>query len=136
MSPSPPATEGCIWRPTPLAALELPEIPTDQNFVRDHFPVPAVDSDTWLLEIDGETERLLIDLERLRAMPTRSLRVVLECAGHRRAEFDPLPTEGGAGKRTLKPIEADAQQVRERIEQRHHAHGSRTDCPARTSTAA
>jgi DMSO/TMAO reductase YedYZ molybdopterin-dependent catalytic subunit len=69
----------------------LPEVPTDQLFVRDHFPVPAVDRDSWLLEINGGTDRLLIDLERLRAMPTRSLRVVLECAGHRRAEFDPLP---------------------------------------------
>jgi DMSO/TMAO reductase YedYZ molybdopterin-dependent catalytic subunit len=84
-------TEDFSWRPTPLAALESPEIPTGQHFVRDHFPVPTVDSETWLLEVNGETDTLRIDLDRLRAMPTRSLRVVLECAGHRRDEFDPLP---------------------------------------------
>ncbi|HEY1593431.1 MAG TPA: sulfite oxidase [Solirubrobacteraceae bacterium] len=79
------------WRPTPMAALEQPEIPTEQHFVRDHFPVPAVSPETWTLEIDGHAQRLLLDLERLRALPPRSLRVVLECAGHRRVELDPVP---------------------------------------------
>jgi DMSO/TMAO reductase YedYZ molybdopterin-dependent catalytic subunit len=84
-------TDAPAWRPTPLAALELPEVPTGEHFVRDHFPVPALDPDTWLLEIHGDAERLVVDLERLRAMPARTLRTVLECAGHRRVEFDPVP---------------------------------------------
>ena len=33
----------------------------------------------------------MIDLHRLRTLPRRTLRVVLECAGHRRAEFEPIP---------------------------------------------
>lgn len=79
------------WRPTPLRALELPEIPTGEHFVRDHFPVPEIDPDSWVLEIDGDAQRVVLDGARLRAAPARSLRVVLECAGHRRAEFEPIP---------------------------------------------
>jgi DMSO/TMAO reductase YedYZ molybdopterin-dependent catalytic subunit len=83
--------EARLCRPTPLAALELPEIPTEQHFVRNHFPPPASDPDSWLLEIIGASQRLLLDLDVLRALPSRSLRVVLECAGHRRAEHEPVP---------------------------------------------
>jgi len=80
------------WRPTPLPALELPAIPTELHFVRDHFPVPALDATAWSLTLTGSTRTLQLDLPLLQRLPRRSLSVVLECAGHRRAEFEPMPS--------------------------------------------
>lgn len=82
----------CSWRPTPLSALSLPRIPTEQHFVRDHFPPPAVDPATWSLELQGRSQARILDLEQLKRLASRTLTVVLECAGHRRAEFDPIPS--------------------------------------------
>ena len=80
-----------LWRPTPLAALELADIPTELHFVRDHFPVPTLDPGSWSLELTGSTQSLVLNLDRLRSLPQSTLSVVLECAGHRRAEFEPIP---------------------------------------------
>jgi sulfane dehydrogenase subunit SoxC len=80
-----------LWSPTPLAALELADIPTELHFVRDHFRVPALDPASWSLELTGSTQSLVLNLGRLRSVPQRTLSVVLECAGHRRAEFEPIP---------------------------------------------
>jgi DMSO/TMAO reductase YedYZ molybdopterin-dependent catalytic subunit len=66
------------------------EIPSERHFVRDHFPVPELDPAAWSLQIDGE-RCLTLDERELRLLPPRSLAVVLECAGHRRNEFDPQP---------------------------------------------
>lgn len=79
-----------LWRPTPLAGLQLAEIPTDLHFVRDHFPAPTIHAAAWTAELRGETT-LMLNADLLRAFPKRTLRVVLECAGHRRVEFRPIP---------------------------------------------
>jgi DMSO/TMAO reductase YedYZ molybdopterin-dependent catalytic subunit len=71
------------WRPTPLAALALGETPTDLHFVRDHFPVPKLDPRAWTLELAGANGRLTVGLSDIRALPSRTTRAVLECAGHR-----------------------------------------------------
>jgi DMSO/TMAO reductase YedYZ molybdopterin-dependent catalytic subunit len=87
-------------RPTPLAALALENPPTELHFVRHHFGVPLEDSQTWVLELGGKVEHprrySLADLKR-RAPRTQT--VVLECAGHRRSEFDPTTSglQWGAG---------------------------------------
>jgi DMSO/TMAO reductase YedYZ molybdopterin-dependent catalytic subunit len=81
-------------RPAPLWALELDPTPTEHHFVRDHFPAPALDPEAWRLEVGGAVERpLTLSLAEIRALPSRSLPAVLECAGHRRDEFDP-PARG------------------------------------------
>src|SRR5947209_10161025 len=91
-TPSEPARQlAAAWRPTPLAALELRDIPTELHFVRDHFPPPTGDRATWGLEVRGSARSLVLDVDQLRLLPRRTLRVVLECAGHRRAEFEPMP---------------------------------------------
>lgn len=87
----PRSAEAQLWRPTPLWALELPKIPTELHFVRDHFPVPELDRTAWTLSVHGGSGSLELDLDRLRALPSRTFSVVLECAGHRRVEFEPLP---------------------------------------------
>ena len=80
-----------LWRPTAMAALELESIATELHFVRDHFPAPSIDAATWSVELTGDGQRLSVDLDQVRILPQRRLSVVLECAGHRRAEFDPVP---------------------------------------------
>lgn len=81
-------------RPTPLSALELPELPTEHHFRRDHFGVPELDAVGWTLEIAGAVDRpLRLTLAELQALPKRTTTVVLECAGHRRADLEP-PAEG------------------------------------------
>lgn len=76
--------------PAPLWALAAEEMPSEAHFRRDHFPVPAFDAGSWRLIVDGAVERPLeLTLGELLRLPRRELRVVLECAGHRRAEFEP-----------------------------------------------
>jgi DMSO/TMAO reductase YedYZ molybdopterin-dependent catalytic subunit len=88
LSPRTGADRDLLWAPTPLAALELPEIPSELHFIRSHFPVPDVDPAAWTLRVDG-ADGVTMDIDRLRSLPPRTVTVVLECAGHRRAEMRP-----------------------------------------------
>src|SRR5437763_6358643 len=72
------APEAELWRPTPLWALELPEIPTELHFIRDHFPPPDVDAESWELSIQGGRESVVVSLDQLRSLPRRTLVAVLE----------------------------------------------------------
>jgi DMSO/TMAO reductase YedYZ molybdopterin-dependent catalytic subunit len=87
-------------RPSPLAALGLVEMPTEFHFVRSHFEVPPIDPQTWTLELGGAVDHpLSFSLADLREMPSRTQSVTLECAGHRRNEFEPSTSgvQWGAG---------------------------------------
>ena len=79
------------WQPTPLTALGQSDIPTELHFVRDHFPVPALDPEAWSMTLTGSEQSLALDLALLQRLPPRTLSVVLECAGHRRTELEPTP---------------------------------------------
>jgi DMSO/TMAO reductase YedYZ molybdopterin-dependent catalytic subunit len=86
--------QGPVVEAAPLAALQLRQMPTTTHFRRDHFDVPALDRRSWMLNVGGAVERpLRLRLDDLQRLPRTSLAVVLECAGHRRAEFDP-PARG------------------------------------------
>lgn len=87
-SAPPPGPE---WRPTPLRALEDPSVPTRLHFVRNHFAVPALDPGSWSVRLTGSERSFAVGLALLRSLPSRTLSVVLECAGHRRTEFQPAP---------------------------------------------
>lgn len=77
-------------RPTSLEALALDELPTELHFIRSHFGVPALDPETWTLRIDGAVRgERSYSLAELRERHVRSQSVVLECAGHRRREYEP-----------------------------------------------
>ncbi len=79
-----------INAPAPLAALGMVQQPAETHFRRNHFPIPALDAGTWALAIGGAVaEPRVLAAADLRAFEHRTLPVVLECAGHRRAEFDP-----------------------------------------------
>lgn len=74
--------------------------PHDLFFVRNRYPSPAVDPQTWKLEVKGDAIEtpITITYEELRAMPTRSAPRVLECFGNgrtvNREQLD-LDVEGG-----------------------------------------
>lgn len=76
--------------PAPLAALGEHRMATAAHFRREHFPVPDVDPAGWRLRIGGSVATpAIVTLADLVQMRRRSLVVVLECAGHRRAELHP-----------------------------------------------
>ncbi|HEX4365098.1 MAG TPA: sulfite oxidase [Solirubrobacteraceae bacterium] len=75
---------------TPLSALLIDEMPLGAHFRRDHYPAPALDSASWSLEVGGAVRRpLCLDVAQLRRLGAQTERVVLECAGHRRSEYEP-----------------------------------------------
>jgi DMSO/TMAO reductase YedYZ molybdopterin-dependent catalytic subunit len=80
-------------RPTPLHALESRLPSAEGHFRRDHFDPPLIDEREFALEVTGGGRDLRLTMDELRRLPRRQLDVVLECAGHRRDEFDP-PTPG------------------------------------------
>jgi DMSO/TMAO reductase YedYZ molybdopterin-dependent catalytic subunit len=60
--------------------------PNDRFFVRNHFPVPAVDPLSWNVRIEGALEApCTVSLAALREMSAVTVSVVLECAGNGRA---------------------------------------------------
>src|SRR3954470_5806760 len=64
--------------------------PTAPHFRRNHFPTPPVDRRTWVLPLGGAVSvPIVISAESLRSLERHIMPVVLECAGHRRAELDP-----------------------------------------------
>ena len=105
LRPAPPLSLEPEVRPAPLAALRLKQgMPTDFHFVRSHFGVPLIDHSRVALDLGGAVKRELhLSLRELLGRPSRSLTVVLECAGHRRKEFSPatagLPWSTGQSPR-------------------------------------
>lgn len=76
--------------PAPLEALWLAETPVELHYRRNHSEFPAVNLESWRLEVRGAVRRpLCLTAEDVRELPARELRVLLECAGHRRSELDP-----------------------------------------------
>lgn len=75
---------------TPLDALCAPLTPTAAHFVRSNFALPAHDG---RLTVTGAVDHpLTLTLNDLRAMPSETLTVTLECAGNGRVGLMPLPT--------------------------------------------
>lgn len=65
--------------------------PAGAHYILNHFDVPYVADDaTWQLAVSGLVERpILLSLAELRALPARTLRVTMECAGNGRANIEP-----------------------------------------------
>jgi DMSO/TMAO reductase YedYZ molybdopterin-dependent catalytic subunit len=81
---------------TPLPALtDGLVVPNARFYVRNHFGIPHLDPGSWRLNVGGLVQRrLALDLDRLRAMPSASAVVTLECAGNGRAGlWPPVPGE-------------------------------------------
>ena len=76
----------------PLEALRSPITPTGLHYVLTHYDIPDVDASSWRLRVEGHVRRPLeLTLQELRALPSWTLAVTLECAGNGRALLAPRP---------------------------------------------
>jgi DMSO/TMAO reductase YedYZ molybdopterin-dependent catalytic subunit len=76
--------------PATIQALGQRHLPTAAHFRREHFPVPEIDPAQWRLTLAGAVGTpAIVALAELRSLAHRAQPVVLECAGHRRAELSP-----------------------------------------------
>jgi DMSO/TMAO reductase YedYZ molybdopterin-dependent catalytic subunit len=88
---------GLITREHEPLNLELPFptltdwlIPTNQFYVRSHFPIPQLAADEWRLSIGGAvSQELTISYDELRQMPAQTIPATLECAGNGRSRLAP-----------------------------------------------
>ena len=95
------------WEPRnleyPLPSLDGPVTPTNQFYVRSHFPVPEADAGTWTLTVDGpDFAQRSFTLADLEALGTEEKTVTMECAGNGRIFLVPQPSgllweTGGVG---------------------------------------
>jgi DMSO/TMAO reductase YedYZ molybdopterin-dependent catalytic subunit len=74
----------------PLEALRYDVTPAGLHYCLVHFDIPALSLPEWRLRVDGLVQRpMTLSLEEIRAMPARTLRVTMECAGNGRAQVTP-----------------------------------------------
>ena len=86
----------------PLEALRYEITPPGLHYLLIHFDVPAVDPETWRLEVGGTVARpLSLSLGDLRARGSSSHAVTLECAGNGRATLDPRPVSQPWGQEAV-----------------------------------
>ncbi|MBL0215885.1 MAG: molybdopterin-dependent oxidoreductase [Myxococcales bacterium] len=85
---------------TPLARLHGWVTPTRLMFVRNHFPVPAIDLASWRLQIEGCVDRPATwSWDELALLEERSVLATIECAGNGRTQLaEPVPgVQWGSG---------------------------------------
>ena len=74
----------------PLEALRYDLTPAGMHYLLIHFDIPATDAAAWLLRIDGLVSRpCAFSLAELQRMPSRTVRVTMECAGNGRGQTSP-----------------------------------------------
>jgi DMSO/TMAO reductase YedYZ molybdopterin-dependent catalytic subunit len=76
----------------PLEALRYDITPLGLHYLLIHFDIPLVDEFTWELAVGGRVRRpLRFSLDQLKARPSTTFAVTLECAGNGRALLSPRP---------------------------------------------
>jgi sulfane dehydrogenase subunit SoxC len=76
----------------PLEALHYPITPLGMHYLLTHFDIPAVETASWELTVAGRVKKTLrLSLDELKARPSVTLAVTLECAGNGRARLSPRP---------------------------------------------
>jgi fatty-acid peroxygenase len=76
----------------PLEGLRYPVTPSGMHYVLQHFDIPQLASEGYVLRIDGDVTRpLQLTLADLQARPHVTKQVLLECAGTGRAALIPRP---------------------------------------------
>jgi DMSO/TMAO reductase YedYZ molybdopterin-dependent catalytic subunit len=72
----------------PLEALRYDITPAGLHYRLIHFDIPATDGSGWQVSVGGNVERpLALSLDDIRARPTRTIAVTMECAGNGRARM-------------------------------------------------
>ncbi|ASR34822.1 sulfite oxidase [Prauserella marina] len=76
----------------PLEALRHDVTPPGLHYLLTHYDIPHVDPGMWSLRVGGLVGTpLALTLDELKAMPSRTVRVTMECAGNGRAALVPRP---------------------------------------------
>jgi sulfane dehydrogenase subunit SoxC len=76
----------------PLEALRHDITPPGLHYLLIHYDIPAVDPDTYQLEITGAVERpITLSLDAIRARTRVEEPITFECAGNGRALLEPRP---------------------------------------------
>lgn len=76
----------------PLEALRYAITPTGLHYLLTHYDVPAVDPETWFLEVGGAVAKpSRFSLADLHTRALARVTVTMECAGNGRAFMDPRP---------------------------------------------
>jgi sulfane dehydrogenase subunit SoxC len=76
----------------PLEGLRYPITPIGMHFHLIHFDIPSLEPMTYELPIEGRVRRpLRLTLEDIKARPTVTMPVMMECAGIGRAHLSPRP---------------------------------------------
>jgi len=76
----------------PLEALRHDITPPGLHYLLIHYDIPAIDPDTYRLEIGGAVERpISLSLDALRGRTRAAEPITFECAGNGRALLEPRP---------------------------------------------
>jgi DMSO/TMAO reductase YedYZ molybdopterin-dependent catalytic subunit len=77
-------------RGMPLEALRHELTPSGLHYLLVHFDIPAIDATEWRLQIGGLFENpFSVGLEEIKALPAKTQRVTIECAGNGRGQLSP-----------------------------------------------
>ncbi|HWM44099.1 MAG TPA: sulfite oxidase [Burkholderiales bacterium] len=77
-------------RGMPLEALRHDVTPPGLHYLLIHFDIPDADEGRWQLEIGGLVGKpCSLSLSELKALPAKTLRVTMECAGNGRGQITP-----------------------------------------------
>lgn len=76
-------------RGMPLEALRYDVTPAGLHYLLIHFDIPDADESRWRLEITGLARARGLSVDELMALPAKTLRVTMECAGNGRAQITP-----------------------------------------------
>ena len=75
-----------------LEGLRYPITPIGMHYLLSHFDIPFIDSTTYELIVAGRVRNpLRLTLEEVKARPTITMPVIMECAGTGRAHLAPRP---------------------------------------------
>ena len=76
-------------RGMPLEALRHDVTPAGLHYLLIHFDIPDADESRWRLAINGLANARTLSVKELKALPAKTLRVTMECAGNGRAQITP-----------------------------------------------
>ena len=87
LKPSPFNAESAI------PVLEAPVTPTPSFYVRSNFAVPELEAGAFRLRVEGAVHKTIeLSLDELKALGSRTVSTVMECAGNNRLQLAPLPS--------------------------------------------
>lgn len=76
-----------------IAVLDDAVTPTPSFYVRSNFAVPSPDSAGFKLRVEGAVRQNVgLSLDEIKALGSRTVRTVMECAGNNRLQLAPLPS--------------------------------------------